>query len=162
MAYLDLTAFRARTVMPGAFVDEIEADAAGWIAQQLATWSFAIDARLRKRYTVPFVTPPETVLAWLTNIVTLRAWLRRGFDPQDPSMPVVTADHDRALEEIKEAANGQVGLFDLPLADAGDPSAITKGGPRLYSEQSPYVGFSRQAREAREEDRNGEGTTYGR
>lgn len=159
--YLDLPGFRAETLMPGSDVDTLETLHPGWIAGQLDSWSRKIDSRLRKRYAVPFAAPiPATVKSWLAQIVTLRAYLKRGVDPKDEQFTVIKEDADEALDEIKEAADAVDGLYDLPLLDTGDASAISKGGPRSYSEAGPYVGFDAQERIGRGEDRSGEGS-YG-
>jgi hypothetical protein len=96
---------------------------------------------------------PEAALWWLAAILTPEMYRARGVNPQDPQMEQLEKDRDRALAELKEAADSQDGLFDLPLLDAGE-SGITQGGPQAYSETSPYVGFDHQARCAREEDRD--------
>lgn len=161
MGYLDLPGFRAETLMPGSDVDALDVRHPGWIAGQLESWSRQIDARLRKRYAVPFVAPyPIAVQGWLARIVTLRCYLKRGVDPNDAQFEVIKEDADNAVAEIKEAADAETGLYDLPLIEGSSASGISKGGPRSYSEASPYVGFDVQERVGRGEDRNGEGT-YG-
>lgn len=161
MGYLTQAEWKARTLMPAADVDALEASVAGWVQIQLDEVSDAIDARLRKRYGAPFQTPyPKAVLRWLTAIVTRAAYLKRGVDPNDPQFAEYLKDAETAQAELLEAANSETGLFDLPINTAG-ASAISVGGPRSYSEQSPYVGFSRQATTGRNEDDAGEGTTRG-
>jgi hypothetical protein len=161
--YLDLIGFRALTVMPGEFVDELEARQPGWILAQLASWSASINARLRKRYpNLPFAAPyPDAVCGWLQRIVTLKVAMRRGVDPSDAQYQEYVKDSDLAVAELKEAADGEVGLFDLPIAAGGDAqnSGIGLGGPRVYSEQSPYVWTDDQSCTGRSEDRFGGGTS---
>ena len=145
--------------MPATDIDAIENVHSGWVAQQLSSWSQWIDSRLRKRYAAPFASPyPEAVLSWLARIVTLRCYLRRGVDPTDQQFAEIKADADTAVAEIKEAADSNEGLFDLPLLDAVDVSAIVKAGPRVYSEASPYVFADVQRDAARYEDRSRRGT----
>lgn len=158
-AYLDLAAFKVRSLMPQSDVEALETAAPGWIDGQLGHYSLAIDSRLRKRYAVPFAIPNETVKEWLTRIVTVRCFLRRGVDPNDAQFEAIKEDADLALAEIKEAADSETGLFELPLLDAGDTSAVSKGGPYGYSEQSPYVWMDGQESTGRDEDRNGSGTS---
>lgn len=159
--YLNLAAFRARTLMPATYVDELEAAHPGWIDIQLDEESDAIDARLRKRYAAPFETPfPKKVLRWLTRIVTRSAWLKRGFDPNDPQGAEIVKDAETALEEIEEAADAENGLFDLPLRADTTKTGISKGGPLAYSEASPFVWQDEQGRRGRAEDSSG-GGTYG-
>ena len=160
--YLDLVGFTALSVMPKEFLDELEAAQPGWIAAQLRSWSASIDSRLRKRYKlVPFAAPyPDAVCGWLARIVTLRVAMRRGVDPNDAQFLEYKNEADVAQAELKEAADGELGLFDLPIAAGGDAqsSGIALGGPRVYSEQSPYVSFDMQRSTGRQEDRNRGGT----
>lgn len=159
-AYLDLATFKTLTLMPASDVDALNTLAPGWIDAQLEYYSRWIDARLRKRYAVPFPLPaPEAVREWLNRIVTVRAFLRRGVDPTDLQFQAIVADRDDALTDIKEAADSVTGLFELPLLDTGDDSDVTKGGPFAYSEQSPYVWTDLQRTSATDEDRNGSGTS---
>ena len=159
MAYLDLAGFRGLTVAPSNVVDDIEAASAGWIDVQLAYWSKWIDARLLKRYQAPFASPyPVAVQGWLSRIVTLRCYLRRGVDPTDPQFAEIKGDAEKAEAEIKEAADAKEGLFELPLRADVDANGVTRGGPMAYSETSPYVWTDRQRSVATDEDRNKRGT----
>lgn len=162
--YLDFEGFKLRTVLPEAFVCDVEDRSNGWVAGQLETWARWIDSRLRKRYATPFAafndappTPP-TIQLWLTRIVTWRVMLRRGVDPSDLQADTIKADHDLALEEILEAANSNEGWFDLPTRVDEDGSAINRGSPLFYSEASPYVWTDEQARTGRSEDESGHGS----
>jgi len=158
-AYLTLATFKDLTVMPDAVVDAIEVASPGFIDKQLGIWSRWIDARLTKRYASPFVDPaPDTVKLWLQAIVTFRAFLKRGVDPNDEQMAEIKKDLDQAVAEIKEAATAETGLFELPLTEGG-AGAVSKGGPLGYSEQSPYVWMDRQAETGRDEDLAGTGTS---
>lgn len=158
-AYLDLPTFKTLTLMPASDVDALESLASGWIGTQLEYYSRWIDSRLRKRYAVPFPDPaPEAVREWLNRIVTMRAFLRRGVDPNDAQFAAIVADRDAALADIKEAADSETGLFELPLLDASDASDVSKGGPYAYSEQSPYVWTDVQRDAAFDEDSNRSGT----
>jgi phage gp36-like protein len=161
-AYLTAAEFKLLTPMPASDVDALESAAPGWLAAQLEQSSADIDARLRKRYAVPFGSPaPHAVRGWLARIVTRRAYLRRGVDPTDPQFAEIVKDAEQAVLEIAEAANGETGLFDLPLRADTTATGITKGGPLGYSEQSPYVAFDRQGEIGRSEDAAGRGTSGG-
>lgn len=161
MAYLDVTAFKLHSVMPAEYIDAIELATPGWLAQQLEYWSRQIDSRLAKRYDVPFGTPyPDAVAGWLARIVTVRAWMKRGFDPSDLAIEEYKADAAAAMEEIKEAANAVDGLFDLPLRQDTTASGISRGGPLSYTEASPYVWADEQALTGRAED-SSRGGSYG-
>lgn len=159
-AYLTLSQWRARTLMPSSDVDALDALYPGWVDQGLLAWSRKLDARLAKRYATPFAAPvSEVVLEWLTALFTVRAYLKRGVNPDDAQFAVVKGDADTALAEIKEAADAEAGLYDLPLRqDAPDSTGIARGGPYGYSEASPYVWTDLQLDAALGEDENGAGT----
>lgn len=153
--------FRLLTVMPASDVDALEAVAPGWIASQLEYWTAQIYARLRKRYAVPFVAPfPIAAKGWLARIVTVRCYLRRGVDPNDLQFDEIKKDAEAATAEIKEAADSNTGLFDLPLREDTTATGATLGGPFGYAEQSPYVFMDRQVDIGRNEDSN-RGGSYG-
>lgn len=155
MAYLTLAQFKLRSLMPASDLDVIETVAPGFIDQQLESVSQWLDTRLRKRYAAPFAAPyPEAVLAWVARIVTVRCYLRRGVDPTDAQFSEIKADADAATAEVKEAADSNEGLFDLPLRGDVDASAIVRGGPYVYSEASPYVAFDLQRDTAQAEDQS--------
>lgn len=161
MAYLTTSEFKTRSLIPSGYVDDIESVDSGWTLIQLEEASAWIDSRLRKRYAAPFTSPyPVAVLSWLTKLVTVRCYLKRGVEATDEQFVSIQQDAMDAKAEIKEAADSNVGLFDLPLRSDTTATGIDRSGPFSYSEQSPYVGFSRQARTGRTEDGNGSGS-YG-
>lgn len=158
-AYLNLADFKLTTDMPSAFVDEIEVQEAGWVDKALDMGSAYIDSRLAKRYDAPFIAPfPIAVIRWLTDLVTLRCWRKRGVVATDEQMIDYRAAAETAQRELTEAANSDTGLFDLPLRANTDTSGINRGFPRSYSEQSPYVWYDIQADIGHDEDSAGEGT----
>ena len=160
-AYLTTTEFALYSTVPVEYLSALDTVAPGWLAQQLETWSRQIDARLSKRYATPFAAPyPEVVKAWLARIVAVRVYLRRGVDATDMQFAEMQADGTRALDEIKEAADSNTGLYDLPLVQGSASSGVSRGGPFGYSEQSPHVWMDGQARTGRYEDSNG-GGSYG-
>lgn len=159
MAYLTVAGFKDFSLMPSALVDELEEIAAGFLDQQLESESRRIDSRLRKRYAVPFEAPvPVAVQGWLARIVTVRAFLKRGVDPTDAQFTEIKADADAAIAELKEAADSNEGLFDLPVRADSTATGISRGGPFGYSEASPYVWTDLQVATGRDEDRDGSGT----
>ncbi len=87
---------------------------------------------------------PETILQWLTTLVTEDVSIRHGINPNDP-LSVRISDRVKLVRaQMEEAANSKDGLWDLPASeDLG--SAVDTGGPRGYSEQSPYVWTRKQA-----------------
>jgi hypothetical protein len=97
---------------------------------------------------------PEMVLGWITTLVTDDMFRKRGRDPQDAAMVDLKADIETVLAEIKEAADGETGLFDIPVTESAD-SAVTTGGPLGYAEQSPYTWTEREACEGAFEDTQG-------
>jgi hypothetical protein len=159
IAYLTLTEFRLATDMPATFVDEIEARTPGWFDQRLLLESANIDARLCKRYDAPFKLPyPIMVHRWLTDLVTMRAWLKRGVHSLDEQIAEYKKAADGADRDLLEAANSNTGLFDLPLRADTDASGVTRGFPRGYTEASPYVWADVQQVAGQSEDESGSGT----
>lgn len=159
-AYLTVAEFTTLTLMPNEFVAVIETRYPGFIDAQLLTVSDWLDARLRKRYLVPFVAPyPVAARGWLAKIVTPRVWLKRGVDPTDAQWPVIQQDATDAIAEVTEAANSDVGLFDLPVAPGASLSAISQGNTSVYSEQSPYAWTDVQGTGGHQEDQYGRGGT---
>ena len=57
----------------------------------------------------------------------------------------ILAEAERAREQMKEAADSEIGLYDLPLLNDVTTDGISKGGPLGYSEQSPYSWTDEQA-----------------
>lgn len=94
----------------------------------------------------------EVVLAWQAAILTPDMYRKRGVDPTDPQLVLVEKDRDRAFAEIKEAADSETGLFDLPLNDTSNAAATSRGGPLSYTETSPYVAADIQECIGRTED----------
>lgn len=161
--YITSDRFKLLTLVPGAVLTQIEStpNGAGWLAAQIENVSTYIDSRLGKRYAVPFTAPvPPALERWIVDIVSFNAWLKRGMSATDESFEAFKQNHDRAYDEIKEAADSEAGLFELPrvVNDVGQQT-ITRGFPRMYSEASPYVAFDRQSRIGRNEDPTGGGTT---
>lgn len=159
--YITTDEFKLRTLLPANVLTQIEQVTPGWLAAQIDAVGHGIDARLSKRYVTPFRTPyPDILKSWIINIVSLNAWLKRGMVATDESFGEYKAMHDRALEEIREAANSETGLFDLPVdaTQPGGASAIERANPRCYSEASPYVWGDVQRERGRSEDGSNNGT----
>lgn len=157
-AYQTVAEFKALTLIPATWVDDLELNSAGFVTAQLEHWSDWLNVQLRKRYGVPFDAPyPVTVVGWLNRIVTWRCLIKRGIDPTDQQFAQIVKDSDDAYAEVAKAADSEHGLFDLPLRADLQVSGIING-PRVYSEQSPYVGFDRQRQTGRQEDLNSRGT----
>lgn len=134
----DVIDFRNRTQMPDEDVDALWVSRPGFLEAKIAGARANIYGRLRKRYVTPMNPEPEIVVTWIARFVTPDAYVARGYNPQDSTMTQLIDDRKLALEEVKEAADADAGLYDLPLLDSADPTAITKAGPLSYSEPSPY------------------------
>jgi hypothetical protein len=168
-SYLDVAGFEARTIAPNTLTSGAWIDPSGQFknpldAAKLTAWqtfvnsrlvieSSKIDSRLRKRYAVPFASPPpEIVCGWLVAMVTPWLYKRRGIDPSDAQFASVLQDAVDAVAEMTEAANSVDGLFDLPLLQTGTTSGVSQGFPLSYSETSPYRWTDVQADTAQFED----------
>lgn len=157
-SYLDRTEFTNLTIMPSEQIARLEELAPGWLDAQLASSSRWADMWLAKRYPVPFAAPyPEMVQSWVARMVTARAYLAHGIPASDAQLELITSDATKAEEEIKQAADGQLGLIDLAPSDQSR-DAVRFGGTRVYSEASPYVGMDVQRERARREDFRRRGT----
>lgn len=113
-----------------------------------------IDARLAKRYVTPFDAgnPPIALQLWVSRIMTLRLYLKRGVDATDAQVAVIREDEQAAWAEIKEAADSATGLYELPLRSTDATLGVTKAGPLAYSETSPYRWTTRQREIGRQQD----------
>jgi hypothetical protein len=78
--------------------------------------------------------------------------LKRGVGPESSNIDEYKRLAAEALDEIKEAANAEGGLYDLPLRGDTNQSGITRGAARAYTETSPYVQLDVQAELGHGED----------
>ena len=146
-AALTVAEFKLRTSMPTNYVDELAAtEGEDFWPKQIMQAQEWIDARLAKRYALPFLAPvPGIYLGWITVLATLAGYIRRGFDPTAKQNELFVTAVTDAKKEIAEAADSSVGLFELPLrADKPGTSGVVAGGPLGYSEQSPWDWTDRQ------------------
>lgn len=122
--------------MPASDFDGIDP---AFITAQIEAVSAELDSQLRKRYEAPFVAPYPLILGlWLPLIITPELFYKRGWNPSDEQNDGILKGAERARAQVQQAADCVTGLFDLPLRREGGATGITKGGPRSYSEQSPY------------------------
>ena len=155
--YLPLATFLVMTEMAASDVQLVENKAPGFFEARAALEQARLDARLRKRYAVPFNQNggpvPAVVVGWLVAIITPSIYRKRGVNAAQDDMVKKLEDlADTALAEIKEAADAVEGLFDLPLLDSGTASAISQGEPMGHGYASPYVAtYERDARAAAED-----------
>lgn len=141
----DVIDFRNRTQMPDEDVDALWESRPGFLEAKIRGARANIYGRLRKRYVTPMDPEPEIVVTWIARFVTPDAYIARGYNPQDTTMSSLLDDRALALAEVKEAADAEGGLYDLPLLDGGDASAIAKAGPLGSSDPSPYDWVDRQS-----------------
>jgi hypothetical protein len=157
--YLDVVGFGMRSIMPAEMIARLEAKAPGWLQTRLNAKSSWLNAKLPKRYDTPFTPPyPDIVLDWVAALVTPEAYAKIGFNPSSEQDKTSILDPaENAKDEIDEACDAQEGKFELPLRQNTSANGVTRGGTRVYSEQSPYVWADRQAATGRGEDgrRNG-------
>lgn len=168
--YLSLEKFTELTIMPSTDVSELEALDSGWIQRRIDRVGAWLDARLAKRYAVPFGGDPagsEQVRAnvplivedWVAYLVTLEAYAKRGFNPSsEMDEEAIVQPAKTAKAEIAEAANSETGLFELPLASTTSETGVSRGDPLGYTEASPYVWTDVQVDAAADEDASGVGT----
>lgn len=161
-SYLTIARYKLLSAMPSSFIDEVEDRYAGYVAAQVEIISARIDAKLRKRYDFPVtdVTKiPLVVEAWTTHLLDTEVFLKRGVSATDEQWQEYVKRKDGALSELDQAANSETGLFDLPKRnDDSSESGIVYGAPLVYSEQSRYVGFDREAEIGHAEDRTRSGS----
>lgn len=143
---LSLAEFKARSVIPSDQVDALEANRPGFTAKRISAWSRWIEARLRKRYVVPFPGDvPEIVLVWLVALVTRDVYAALGTTMlSDEERKSVADAAEGALTDLKEAADEENGLFDLPVRDDQDNSDLTEEAPIASADTSPYEWIDRQ------------------
>jgi hypothetical protein len=156
---MSVAEFILRTTMPRDNVDRLQNRDADWLQTRLNDESAWLDGKLRKRYAVPFAAPvPPLVMLWISRLVTPDAYMKLGVRQTDEQFKALLDRATETRDEIDEAADGQNGKFELPLRADTTANGISKGGPKVYSEQSPYVAFDRQAATARGEDTRGDGS----
>ncbi len=146
---LSLATYKTITTIDGSLVDTCAdkgKSVQAWLDQK---WAH-IRARLVKRYAVDFITPgpvPEKIIEWLVVLVDIEVWKCVGGLPEGREDGWADKDRDRVYAEIKEAADAETGLFELPLRET-DPlgaSAINKGGPLVESFNTVQGWFDAQA-----------------
>src|SRR5262249_40937353 len=140
-SYLDLSGFKLRSEMPDEDIDLVEQRYPGYLAAKLDEETAWINGRLKKRYAAPFKDPvPTIVLGWLAKIVTPAAYKKRGWNPSSEQDQDILKEAETAREEIKEAADSNEGLFELPVRqDLPGGTGVVFGGPLGYAEASPYT-----------------------
>lgn len=133
-SYLTFAEYSARSQIRASLIAQAgSAKVEVWLAER----SSKIRARLVKRYAVDFTDPgptPDVLLGWLRDLVDRDVQEYVGGQPEGREDEWIVKRYDQAEAEIKEAADSETGLFELPLRNA-DPlgtSAINKGAPIVH------------------------------
>lgn len=154
-AYVDMDFVKLVGSMPASDIDAVELIYPGTFAAIAESVSRQFDARLAKRYAVPYAADkvPEVVRWNVTQVVVAALWQKRGYNPGSAQDEIIRTNKAEALEWLKEAADSEKGLVELLVKDTST-EAVTKTAPLAYSEQSPYVWTDLQREDGRDEDRN--------
>lgn len=159
-SFLTTEGFKLLTLLPKSWVEAVESVTPGFTQARIDHHSDWIEARLRKRYGTWKSPYPGVVIGWVAQLVTLDVDIKRGVQATDEQFKVIQEQAQLAKAEVKEAADSDVGLFDLPATDEAAASGITQGSPRSYSEASPYAWTDVQGQVGRSQDQNrGGGST---
>jgi hypothetical protein len=153
-AYLTLVQYRAITTLDGSIVD-----LCGTKGKNVQRWldlaSAHIRSRLVKRYAIDWSEVanqpvPDKIIEWLILLVDIPVCKCTGAIPEGRVDDWIREDEKRVNDELKEAADSENGLFELPLREPG-VSAVNKGGPLVTSNTTIY-GFFDAQQTARDSD----------
>ncbi len=152
-SYLDRTELKVVGILPESLVEGTFLSAgtqqAAWQAfvdAQLIAYTAEINAILSKRYATPFQAPvPNVIRNWLARLVTGALYERRGWDPSDAQATALYAHIERIWAALRDAADSEIGLRELPLRQNTTADGVSKGMPFGYSEASPYSWVDAQA-----------------
>jgi hypothetical protein len=139
-SYLTFAEYKLGTTIKGGLVDLCTQSK---VEEWLDRHSSKIRNRLTKRYAVDFKDPgpvPGQIKEWLTILVDINVLKFTGGTPEGREDDWAKSDADKVEAELKEAVEAQDGLFELPLrnTDALGASAVSRGGPLMYTETNPY------------------------
>ena len=138
-SYVSAQRFRTLTVIPLTRLDVLEREHAGWLEANLEQRSRQIEDRLRHKYAIPFPSRHATVEGWIVALVQLDALVRIGVEPSDLLFATVEKKAELTEAQLNDASDPESARWNLPLRDSRDASGIVKGGPKSYSESSPYT-----------------------
>ena len=147
--YLALATYKQRTTIDASVVQLCEnkgKDVSWW----LESASAQINTRLAKRYAVDFASPgpvPDQIIFWLIRLVNIDVWECAGGLPEGREDGWADAARKQVYEELKEAADAENGMYELPLrsTDTLGNSAINKGGPFVHEDVTVHHAFARIA-----------------
>lgn len=148
MAYATPADVRLKGVLLPSDVDRVEGRFPGITQARLDTAHARLNAKLMKRYRLPFQTPVPQCLVWYEAVIVSYELLAdvRGLNPESGQGPRVEQAYQEAQEWLKAAVDPEHGDVELRAAEAGlGPSAVNAGGPFGYSEASPYAWIDAQA-----------------
>ncbi|MBX3218914.1 MAG: DUF1320 family protein [Labilithrix sp.] len=153
-AYVDIDYVKLVGSMPASDVDALEALYPGTVNGVAEAVSRMFDARLAKRYAAPFSSPYPEALRWnVAQVVAAVLWQKRGYNPGSAQDAIIQENKADALAWLKEAADSEKGLVELPLREDKRVEGVSRGGPLGYSETSPYVWTDHQRDGGRADDR---------
>jgi hypothetical protein len=148
VSYLDVQRYRTLSELPKGRIDAYEARNEGVIVAKLEQNSRKVEDRLRHKYTIPFPERNITIQGWIVALTD--PWLlgQIGYDAQenDPLPGRIEKLEEKAEAELTAATDPASNQWNLPRTDGKDPTAISKGAPNAYSENSPYTWIRRQGR----------------
>lgn len=153
--YMTTTAFMLASMIPEQQVVVLINNRTGWLENRIDWWSRKIEARLAKRYKVPFDPSPTgpapaIVLMWLTDLVQRDAYIALGTQSfSEADQKLIESSATQAEADLLEAANEETGLFDIPLRDDQPGSAIIEEAPLMSTDTSPYSWIDRQGPDGR-------------
>lgn len=146
-SYLTFAEYKARSRLRASIIDAAgSAKVEAWLSER----SSKIRARLVKRYAVDFADPgpvADVILGWLGALVDRDVQEYVGGPPEGREDEWIVKRADQAEAELKEAADSETGLFELPIRNT-DPlgsCGINKGGPVVESYNTIQGWFDAQA-----------------
>lgn len=141
---LSAASYRSTTTIPGSLVDRCASSGKSVQTWLNIHWSH-IKTRLVKRYAVTNDFQggdvPEKIVEWLTTLTDIDVWKCVGGIPEGREDGWADKDRERVESELKEAANADEGLFELPTKNSsalGD-SAVNKGGPHVVAYSTAFT-----------------------
>lgn len=140
MAYLTTSEFKDICAIAPSDIDQLETKYPGFTQKTLDLVSSKVDARLRKRYAAPFAAPyPECIQDWVARISCIPILLRIGIVPTDEQFVALKDDAELAKKELSEAADGNAGLWDLPLRQDTTTTGLSQDTPLMLTSAGPYA-----------------------
>jgi len=139
-SYLTLAAYRSITTLDGSIVDLCAAKGKD-VQRWLDMGSAHIRSRLEKRYAIDWTEisnqpVPDKIIQWLVLLTDIPVCKSAGVTPEGRVDDWAREDETRTNDELKEAADAENGLFELPLRETG-ASAVHIGVPHVIDFLTP-------------------------